>query len=253
MTAQHLGRMIWRETMTNDVAKAKKFYGELFGWTFEDAPMPEGTYTMVKRGARAIGGMMAMKPGMEMPCYWTSYVSVADVDASCAAAKSNGGSVTWGPVDLEMAGRLAMVMANDGACLSLIKPNGPEEAPPERPGVGEFCWETLSAKSVDDAKSFWTKVVPAWKTFTGPGGMPTFGVAEGPAAQVADVQTAQGPVPAHWLTYVVVEKLEPSTSRVESLGGKTLLPALAIPQVGRIAIVADDQGATIGLFEPGGI
>ena len=36
------------ELMTNDVAKAKSFYGQLFSWKLDDVPMPDGsTYTMI--------------------------------------------------------------------------------------------------------------------------------------------------------------------------------------------------------------
>mgnify|MGYP002137083167 CR=1 FL=1 len=42
-------------------------------------------------------------------------MSVADVDASCTAAKTNGGAVPWGPVDVPNVGRMAMVAAADAA------------------------------------------------------------------------------------------------------------------------------------------
>ena len=38
--------------MTSDVPAAKKFYGELFGWTFEDMPMEELTYSVLKARQR---------------------------------------------------------------------------------------------------------------------------------------------------------------------------------------------------------
>lgn len=255
MTAKHLGRVLWRETMTKDLEKAKRFYGGLFGWAFEDFPGgdPKDPYPMIKVSGKTVGGMMAMKPGMQMPCYWTSYVSVADVDGSCAAAKAHGGSVPWGPVDIPNVGRMAMVAAGDGACLSIMKAAGPDDMPAGgRPGVGEFCWETLSAKDVDEAKAFWTKVVPSWKAAAGANGIPTFAVGEGMENQIADVQPARN-MPPNWFTYVVVEKIEPALAQAEKLGGKTMMPAMAIPNVGRIAGITDDQGAALGLFEPGGI
>ena len=35
-----------------------------------------------------------------------------------------------------------------------------------------------------------------------------------------------------------------------ALGGKVLMPAMAVPGIGRTAVVLDDQGAALGLFEP---
>jgi hypothetical protein len=254
MTATHLGRVLWRETMTKDLEKAKRFYGGLFGWSFENfaGGDPNDPYPMIKVSGKTVGGMMAMKPGMSMPCYWTSYVSVADVDASCGAAKAGGGAVPWGPVDIPSVGRMAMVAGKDGACLSIMKAEGDGMAPGGRPGVGEFCWETLSAANVDEAKTFWTKVVPSWKAAAGINGVLTFAVGEGMENQVADIQPAKNG-PPNWFTYVVVEKIEPALAKAEKLGGKTMMPAMAIPSVGRIAGIMDDQGAALGLFEPGGI
>lgn len=247
-----LGRVVWREAVTKDLAKAKAFYGGLFGWAFKDMDMgPMGTYGLVQVGEKQIGGMMKQPPEMAaIPAHWMSYVAVTDVDASAAAAKSGGGQVPWGPTDIPNVGRMATVLGFDGAALSVMKPTGPEQAPPTgRPNVGEFCWETLTTADVDRAKKFWTAVIPAWKTFTG-GGMPTFGVAEGMEGQVADIQAAKGPVPANWLTFVVVTKLETTTEKVAKLGGRVMMPGIEIPNIGRIAVIVDDQGAAIGLFEP---
>ena len=48
MTAH--GTFHWNELMTHDVAKAKTFYAQTLGWTFEDVPMPgmDTTYTLIR-------------------------------------------------------------------------------------------------------------------------------------------------------------------------------------------------------------
>jgi hypothetical protein len=247
------GRVIWRETMTKDVAKAKAFYGALFGWTFKDMEMgPGGTYGVIENGGKGIGGIMKQPPGMEaVPAMWTSYVAVPDVDASVAAAKSSGGQVPWGPTDVEGVGRMATVLGFDGTAIAVMKPSPRDEsmAPPTgRPPAGDFCWETLTTADVDRAKTFWTSVMP-WKASSG-AGMPTFSVGDGMENQVADIQPTRGPVPPNWLTYVVVAKIEPAAEKALQLGGKLMMPAMAIPNVGRIGVILDDQGAALGLFEP---
>ena len=54
------GTFSWRELMTNDVAKAKAFYGATLGWTFDDMPMQTGTRYMIHMS----GAMMEMMNGM---------------------------------------------------------------------------------------------------------------------------------------------------------------------------------------------
>ena len=56
-------------------------------------------------------------------------------------------------------------------------------------------------------------------------------------------------VPPHWLNYVTVESADASAARVTELGGKICKPPFDIPNVGRIAIVQDPQGAFFGLFQ----
>lgn len=242
------GRMVWRELATKDVAKAKRFYGELFGWTFEDRSMgPAGMYTIVNANGAGRGGLMAMHGEMaQMPSHWMVYVSVKDVDAAAKAAKDAGGTVGYGPQDIPEVGRFATILDPDGAAITAFK-SGMGDPAVAMPGKGEFCWETLSTKDIEGAKRFYGKVF-GWKAGDF-GGMPVFGVGDGMENQVADVQLAQGPVPPHWLTFVVVPKVDDAAAHASKLGGQVMMPGMDIPNVGRIAVITDDQGAAIGLFQ----
>ena len=44
MTTTH-GKFYWNELMTRDVERAKKFYADTLGWSFDGMPMPGGTGT----------------------------------------------------------------------------------------------------------------------------------------------------------------------------------------------------------------
>lgn len=78
------------ELQTNDVAKAKKFYQDLFDWKLQD--MPEMGYAMIEVGEGTGGGMMK-NPVPNMPSSWMAYVLVEDVKASTKKAKSLGANV----------------------------------------------------------------------------------------------------------------------------------------------------------------
>lgn len=56
------GAFSWCELMTTDTDAAKQFYGKLFHWTLEPAPIstPEMEYTLVKYGSEPSGGMMKL-------------------------------------------------------------------------------------------------------------------------------------------------------------------------------------------------
>ncbi|MGH8799768.1 MAG: VOC family protein [Casimicrobiaceae bacterium] len=110
------------ELATNDVAKAKNFYGKLFDWKLEDVPMGDGnTYTMIGVGEGTGGGMMKnpMPGGTSM---WMAYVLVDDIDASTKKAASLGAKVMKGVTEVMGMGWLSIIVDPTGAMLGLWKP-----------------------------------------------------------------------------------------------------------------------------------
>jgi len=76
--------------MTRDAEKAKKFYGDAIGWTFEAMPMPDGTYWVAKMGDQYVGGLFPLTdPKFDgVPEGWMSYLAVDDVDARVKKAQA---------------------------------------------------------------------------------------------------------------------------------------------------------------------
>jgi predicted enzyme related to lactoylglutathione lyase len=73
-----------------DTALARRFYTELFGWTTEDHPMPDGgTYTLLKAGGDGLGGIMPSKH----PAQWIGYVIVPDAAAATKRARALGATI----------------------------------------------------------------------------------------------------------------------------------------------------------------
>ncbi len=117
---QH-GAFSWNELMTTDVEAAKAFYGDLFGWTLENMPTNDMTYTMAKAGDREVAGLMAMPPEAgTMPPTWGAYVTVDDVEASAKQAEALGGKIMLAPRDIPDVGRFCVICDPQGATLSLI-------------------------------------------------------------------------------------------------------------------------------------
>lgn len=121
------GAVHWNELMTNDIRKAKDFYAKTLGWTYDDMPMPNGTYTIAKSGGQMVGGLfdMAASGIKGMPDVWFTYFAVDDLDAALGKLKAAGGKVTREPWEAPGVGRMAMVVDNSGAMLSLMTPAPP--------------------------------------------------------------------------------------------------------------------------------
>ena len=117
---QH-GAFSWNELMTTDVAAAKKFYAEAFGWEFKDEPMEGMTYTIVKAGGKDVGGIMNMPPDAgEHPPVWGAYVTVDDVDETVRKVEAAGGKVHLSPQDIPGVGRFCVIQDPQGAYISAI-------------------------------------------------------------------------------------------------------------------------------------
>ena len=109
------------ELETNDVARAKSFYGELFDWKMEDVQVPSGNYTMIGVGEGTGGGLMK-NPMPNSPSMWLAYVEVDDIDAATRKAASLGGKVMKDVTEITGMGWLSIIVDPTGAMLGLWKP-----------------------------------------------------------------------------------------------------------------------------------
>jgi predicted enzyme related to lactoylglutathione lyase len=112
------------ELNTSDLAKAKQFYGSLFGWKLEEMPMPGGggSYTMINVGEGTGGGMMSMLPPGTPP-HWLAYVGVDDVTASTARAKQLGATVLQDVMKVGDYGTMSVIKDPTGAVVAMWQPN----------------------------------------------------------------------------------------------------------------------------------
>jgi predicted enzyme related to lactoylglutathione lyase len=110
------------ELNTNDVGKAKTFYGKLFDWKLEDMPMEGGeTYTIIGVGEGTGGGIMRqMIPGAGSD--WMPYVGVSDIQASTAKAKSLGATILKDVTEVPDMGWLSILKDPTGALVGLWQP-----------------------------------------------------------------------------------------------------------------------------------
>lgn len=122
--AEH-GNFHWNELNTWDVERAKRFYADTIGWTFEGMPMPGGTYWVANAGGKPVGGifdMAMMGLPREIPEHWLAYLSVDDVDQRVEKAKNAGATIMREPFDVPEVGRIAILKEPGGAVVGWIAP-----------------------------------------------------------------------------------------------------------------------------------
>ena len=80
----------WVDTWQPDPEKAAAFYAGLFGWETEPTAAPPGAtaHIMCRRRGRDVAAIGGRPPGEgpDLPVAWATYVEVADVDETVAAA-----------------------------------------------------------------------------------------------------------------------------------------------------------------------
>jgi len=119
---------------------------------------------------------------------------------------------------------------------------------------GSFIWYELITPDPEGAKAFYDAVV-GWDIEAQPSGEMDYrmiGSADGLAGGVlrlTDEMQSHGARPA-WLGYVGVDDVDTQVAAIERDGGKALMPAFDIAGVGRIALVADPQGAPFYVMKP---
>lgn len=114
-------KFCWIEMCTDNTAAAKSFYGELFGWTYDEMETNGGcVYSMFQPAGGPGGGIMA-KPTPEVPNAWTPYVSTDDLEASVAKVAELGGAVLMGPTPVPDHGAFALIADPAGGVIGLWK------------------------------------------------------------------------------------------------------------------------------------
>jgi uncharacterized protein len=118
------GTVGWIQVDTDDPAAAKRFYGELFGWTFAADPDSGGKYHMVtEKGADAPHGGI-FDTGGESPSQATFWIVVSDVAATIAAVEGLGGKAVSGPDKLPSGLVTAELRDPAGNAIGVFTPPG---------------------------------------------------------------------------------------------------------------------------------
>lgn len=59
-----------------------------------------------------------------------------------------------------------------------------------------------------------------------------------------------GKHPAQWIPYIYVDDVDATAKKAAKLRATICCPPTDVPNVGRIAVLTDPQGATIGIIKP---
>ena len=244
-----VGAPCWIDLFTTDTDRTRAFYGDLFGWTSEDAGPDYGGYVNFAKDGVPVAGCMRNDGEAGAPDAWSVYLAVTDAKETVDAAVAAGGQVVVPAMDVMDLGRMAVVTDAGGAGIGIWQPGlhagfGVVDEP------GAPTWFELHTRSYDDSIAFY-RTVFGWETSTVSDAAEfrysTLGEGDDALAGIMDA-TAFLPegVPAHWSVYFGVDDVDATLGRIVELGGAIADPAADTPY-GRLATATDPTGARFKL------
>ena len=241
----------WVDLQTTDQPAAKAFYGEVFGWSYDDQPMDaDAVYSIAKIGDAQVAAIAPQSPELKAagaPSMWNTYLAVDSVDDATAKVAAAGGTVAMAPFNVMDAGRMSFVMDPSGAAVALWQANqhigaGLVNEP------GAVIWNELITDN-PAAVSFYEQVLGLTAT-TADMGDDKYTMFEVDGQHVGGTTPPQMPgVPNHGHVYFAVADADASAAKIKQLGGSVVVEPFDTP-IGKMAVAADPQGAVFSLYQP---
>ncbi|MFD8317510.1 VOC family protein [Kitasatospora purpeofusca] len=244
------GTPCWVDLMASDQQAALDFYRDLFGWQGEVGPPEFGGYAVCSLNGRPVAGIMA-RSGPEgqplPPVSWTTYLAADDADAAGQAISGAGGTILYPVMDVGDTGRMLVAADPTGAVFGVWQKlefigAGVVNEP------GALVWNELNTTDTAAAGRFYQQALglrPA--TVQGMDGFYSLNVGDHTVGGMQPVAGYLPPgTPSHWMTYFSVDDTDSTVDALVKAGGSVVQPPFDM-QAGRMAVVADPQGAVFAL------
>jgi len=249
----HPGKMVWADLVTPDLAAAEKFYGGLFGWTFQHVRAGELNYAVALLDGRPIGGIVE-KPipaGQHQQSAWLTFLATNNIDDGKKVAVAHGAKVLRDIKSYPMRGRQCVLSDPEGAVFALLASSS-GDTPDYLPATGDWIWSSLHAKDAGTEAAFYQNLL-GYDVFDQPSddGLEHVILSTDNYARASANDLARGSARrhSHWLNFVRVENATETAAKVAAMGGRVLVEPRVDRHGGMVAVLADPAGAPFGVME----
>ncbi|MBT2405730.1 MULTISPECIES: VOC family protein [unclassified Streptomyces] len=243
----------WLDLGSPDTTAAAAFYEALFGWKFVSAGPEAGGYGFFQKAGKTVAALGPLtEEGAKSA--WMVHFQAEDIQATVKALKDGGGKIRMEPMDVMGEGWLAQATDPQGAEFALWQPG-------KTAGLGiasaenTLLWVELHVPDPAAAIAFY-KGLFGWRhqEMEAPGmTYRVLSIAEGDQQEgsFGGVAPLSGEgEEARWVPYFNVTDVDATVRTAGENGGSVLMPAADVPDVGRIAWLADPSGAVFALLKP---
>jgi uncharacterized protein len=250
-----LGKFVWYDQMSNDLAGAETFYSKVVGWSLAPNTMNAQKYTLLKAGETMVGGLMSIPEDaakMGVRPAWMGYIAVDDVKKYADKVKAAGGAIHRPPTEIPNVGTFAVAADPSGARFLLFKGDG-DQAPMQDPTKPGFIgWHELHGGDPERSFAFYSGLFGWTKGDAldmGPVGTYQIFSTKGQQSGGMMRKMEQEPAP-HWVYYITVDAIDAAQERVKSAGGQVVHGPVQVPGGSWIINGIDPQGAMFALVAP---
>ncbi|MGW1095772.1 VOC family protein [Streptomyces sp. NPDC002455] len=251
MAAESEGTPCWADGTFGDLEGAKRFYGELLGWTYGDS-MPEyGNYTQAYVDGKAVAALSPPMPGQEAPSAWCLYLASPDAAATAGKVREHGGHVIVEPMQVGDFGTM-VIAADPGGAPFGVWQAGSHKGFEAQAVPGAYTWAEVFTRDPEKADAFFRAVFGYGVKHLDDdaidfslydlGADPVLG-----RMKMGDEFPAG--VPAHLNVYFTVADCDAAVEKATSLGAQLRFGPMTIP-FGRFAALTDPQGAVFSVIDP---
>ncbi|ACI52369.1 Glyoxalase/bleomycin resistance protein/dioxygenase [Gluconacetobacter diazotrophicus PA1 5] len=251
--SQMPGKIVFTQLVTPNLAAAERFYGAMFGWTFQDVPVRRLHYAVALNGGHIVAALLERPfTNPDQRPIWLPFIATGDVDHLAAQGAALGAHVMFKPRDVPGLGREAVLADPKGAVFAALTSSSGDPADGEDP-VGAWSWSALLTSDPQGAATFYGTLFGYQSDAVDSGHFIVS--SQGNARGTLNALPPGFPPTAiaRWVRFIRLPGVGAAAEQVAALGGHVVVQPHPDRDGVMVALLADPSGAVFGVMEyPGG-
>ena len=251
------GKFIWADLFSADVDASIAFYTNVFGWKVKETGAArvdkngEIYYHLLSKG-KPVAGIVSRPTvkGETDKALWVGHISTQNVQAAVNIAENLGAKVSLKPRQFGQRGTHAIITDPQGGIVGFLSSDSGD--PRDEDAVsGEWSWAQLFSINPNAAMNFYSEVIgyevqelPQIEREN------DFILSQDDITRVGIVPLPESfPQQDRWIGFVSIDNIDKTLRKAKEAGGKIIYAPRKEVFDSQLAIIADSNGALIGLIQ----
>ncbi|MDT0406228.1 VOC family protein [Streptomyces edwardsiae] len=249
MVVQPEGTPCWADAMFADVEAAKRFYGDVLGWSFAEASTEFGGYAEARVDGRAVAAVVPPMPGQEGTSQWCLYLAAEDAAATAARIRDHGGELLMEPMRVADFGTMCLARDPGGVVFGLWQA-GTHEGFGAVAEPGAYCWAEVFTREPEKSDAFFPAVFSyRAKRLEHEVDFRVYDLGERSVlGRMRMTDDFPPDMPPYINVYFTVTDCDEAVARATERGGVLRFGPMDTP-FGRFAAISDPQGADFSVID----